>query len=266
MYTCTLVKYDNRKMFKYPKQPYLYNDKIACNSYVHIGASMKLLPIEVRMCIAEYSDYVWFLLWLVDPLVSYYTTKKRHRYVDLFTYTKLMRKKVGFFLFDKLHRENDQPAIEKETGDKEWYKNGKLHRGNDKSAADANGNKYWYINGELHRDNDKPALEYANGNKYWYKNGELHRDNDLPAREYVDGEKWWYKEGKLHRDNDLPAIEFGNGEKRWFQNGKLHRDNDLPAIERVDGTKEWYIHGDNYVLHHDNDKPAIEYVNGEKML
>jgi len=32
------------------------------------------------------------------------------------------------------------------------------------------GNKYWYKNGKLHRESG-PAIEYSNGIKYWYLNG-----------------------------------------------------------------------------------------------
>jgi hypothetical protein len=49
---------------------------------------------------------------------------------------------------NKLHRENDQPAIV-------WE----------------NGTKQWYVNGQLHRENDKPAVIYADGTQYWWVNG-----------------------------------------------------------------------------------------------
>ena len=80
------------------------------------------------------------------------------------------------------------------------------------------GNKFWFKNGKLHRNNDLPAVEYANGGKCWYKNDKCHRDGDLPAVEYADGGKCWHKNGFYHRDNNLPAIEYSNGIKSWYKN------------------------------------------------
>jgi hypothetical protein len=78
-------------------------------------------------------------------------------------------------LFDKIHREEDLPAVEYINGDKHWFNNGKLHR-----------------------TNDKPAIECISGNKYWLKNGKLHRDKDLPAIVEKNGARRWYKDGKKY--------------------------------------------------------------------
>jgi antitoxin component YwqK of YwqJK toxin-antitoxin module len=44
----------------------------------------------------------------------------------------------------------------------EWYKNDKLHRDNDMPAMIIhNGTQEWYQNGQLHRDNDLPAVIYS---------------------------------------------------------------------------------------------------------
>ena len=77
-------------------------------------------------------------------------------------------------------------------GSKEWYLNGKLHRDNDQPAIEnANGSKEWRLNGELHRENDLPAIEFSNRTKQWYLNGRLHRENG-PACEYSNGTRKWY--------------------------------------------------------------------------
>ena len=61
-------------------------------------------------------------------------------------------------------------------GDKLWYKNNKLHREDDKPAVEnANGDKTWYKNGKLHRE-DGPAIEYPDGDKYWYLDGKLYTE------------------------------------------------------------------------------------------
>jgi len=34
-----------------------------------------------------------------------------------------------------------------------------------------NGTEHWYKDGGLHRDDDKPAVIYPDGTKFWFKNG-----------------------------------------------------------------------------------------------
>jgi hypothetical protein len=82
--------------------------------------------------------------------------------------------RTEYCIDDKLHRDNDKPAIENESGTKEWYQNGKLHR-----------------------DNDKPAVEYADGTRSWWKNGKRYRDDHKPLIEWSDGSEWWYHNGKF---------------------------------------------------------------------
>lgn len=110
-----------------------------------------------------------------------------------------------------------------------YYKNDKIHRDNDLPAVEyASGEKHWYKNGQKHRDNDLPAVEYAERTKcwkWWYKDGQRHRDNDLPAAEFPDGTKEWYRNGQLHREGDKPAIIECAGRKFWYKNGKLIKDN-----------------------------------------
>ena len=60
--------------------------------------------------------------------------------------------------------------------------NSVIHSSNDQPAViRASGKKEWYQNGQVHRDNDLPAIIESNGSKGWYKEGKLHRDNDQPA-------------------------------------------------------------------------------------
>ena len=101
------------------------------------------------------------------------------------------------------------------------------------------GDKWWRQNDKLHRL-DGPAFENSNGNKTWYQNGKLHRE-DGPAVELANGDKEWYQNDELHR-LDGPAVERSNGNKYWHQNDKLHR-LDGPAVEDADGYKAWYIDG-----------------------
>ncbi len=82
---------------------------------------------------------------------------------------------TGYYIFENLHRENDQPAVEWSNGTKYWYKNGIKHRLNGPAIEWSNGSKYWYKNGKLHRENDQPVIECSDGTKIWYQNGGLCR-------------------------------------------------------------------------------------------
>ena len=43
------------------------------------------------------------------------------------------------------------------------------------------GKKEWYLNGKLHRE-DGPAIEFADGNKYWYLNGTRYTEDKWRAK------------------------------------------------------------------------------------
>ena len=58
-------------------------------------------------------------------------------------------------------------------GKEYWYNaNGKCHRGNDQPAIiRADGTKEWRLHGSWHRGNDQPAIIHADGTKEWWVNG-----------------------------------------------------------------------------------------------
>lgn len=60
---------------------------------------------------------------------------------------------------------------ERQNGDKEWLKDGKLHRDDGPAVECVDGYKAWYKNGLRHRD-DGPATEDQYGNKEWFVNGQ----------------------------------------------------------------------------------------------
>jgi len=63
------------------------------------------------------------------------------------------------------------------------------------------GTKEWYYKGELHRE-DGAAWEYRNGTKVWYINGKQHRE-DGPAWEYKSGTKeWWLDNKRYYKEKD----------------------------------------------------------------
>lgn len=121
-----------------------------------------------------------------------------------FTGKLTKRKNTYSFYNGKLHSVNDEPAVIKSNGDKEWRKNNFLHRDNDLPAIiKKNGDQYWYQNGEIHRDNDQPAIVKKNGCRYWYKNGLKHRSDGLPAVVLSDGTEEWWLADECVKDNDF---------------------------------------------------------------
>jgi hypothetical protein len=110
----------------------------------------------------------------------------------------------------------------------------------------------WYKEGKLHRGNNLPAMISCKF-QTWYKFGQRHRDNDLPAVIYKNGDKEWWVEGLRHRNYDRPAI-ITKLSKTWFSNGACHRNFGLPAhIE--DGSLRWIEES----MTHRIKKPALIY-------
>lgn len=129
-----------------------------------------------------------------------------------------------------------------ENGDIIYYKNNKIHRDDDLPAIiQKDGSLQWWINGYPHRENN-PAEIRIDGTKYWYNHGQKHRIGG-PAVERSDGTKVWRQYNELHR-LDGPAYE-SLDYKSWYKKGKQHR-LDGPAVEHVDGKKEWWIEGKEY--------------------
>jgi hypothetical protein len=153
-------------------------------------------------------------------------------------------------------------------GDLKWYKDGKLHRDDDKPAwILPSGAKKWYKDGKLHRDGDEPAEVWLHGSRVWYKNGKRHRGGDRPAVIEADGSEEWWRNGKRHRDGDEPAViclsamarwwrestqrDFQRSlvgrlsVREWWKDGEQHRDNDMPTVVWSNGTEEWWEEGES---------------------
>ena len=135
-----------------------------------------------------------------------------------------------------LHRDYDLPAVI------EYLMNGDIYK------------MIWYKEGVMHRDNDKPAEICLFKNEstivMWYKDGKLHRDNDKPANiSYYSNRKpvgeAWFQNGKQHREGDKPAdIRYTiNGmitTQTWYHYGNVHRAGDKPA-------DMWYFNDTNKI-------------------
>jgi hypothetical protein len=182
---------------------------------------------------------------------------------DLASSSSLEKKDINIKLEDGcvVHRDDDLPAVI------EYLTNGIIYK------------MIWYKEGRIHRDNDKYAMVHLFNDvatmETWYKEGMTHRDNDLPAEITYYGNKnilsqTWYQNGKRHREGDNPAnIVFNlNGiinAQEWRINDLYHRENDKPAhILYYISTgniwfEKWYHYGKT---HRAGDKPScIVYYN-----
>jgi hypothetical protein len=112
-------------------------------------------------------------------------------------------------------------------GSRRWYHDDKLHRNNNLPAVEfGDGSKTWYQNGLIHRGGDLPAQELISGCKMWYRNGLKHRDGDQPAEEHPTGGKLWYQDGLVHRAGIMPAVICSNGRLYYYKYDRcysLHR-------------------------------------------
>ena len=78
-----------------------------------------------------------------------------------------------------------------------WYKDDKLHRDDDLPAMIwDDGSQFWYRNGEFHRENG-PADMYANGDIVWWLNGE-----------YYDFDEWCLKLDKSPKEKAMLMLTY----------------------------------------------------------
>ena len=97
---------------------------------------------------------------------------------------------------NKLHRnEKDGPAIIREDGEVEYWKNGRKHRINGPAVITPYKIEWWQ-NGQRHRK-DGPAIIYSNGMKEWWRYGQRHRI-DGPAMIWPLGEVAWFLENAAY--------------------------------------------------------------------
>lgn len=85
-------------------------------------------------------------------------------------------------------------------GTQQWIFRDRLHRDDDLPAViHANGVQMWFQHGKPHRDADRPACTDWNGTQNWWRNGKRHRDSNLPAVVSLFGYREWWNDGKKIR-------------------------------------------------------------------
>jgi antitoxin component YwqK of YwqJK toxin-antitoxin module len=109
-------------------------------------------------------------------------------------YYILGEKVQSIFLTNGQLNNLQEPSVAYMNGSKGYFSNGKLFK-----IMKINGDIEYYKDGKLHRDDDKPAIvqNSQHGTRAWYQNGLLHRHNG-PARTFCDTEEFYFK-GKQYQ-------------------------------------------------------------------
>jgi len=105
----------------------------------------KTLIVDILICLDYFNDSDILTLFTHTQLYKnlWYNKIIVHSIKDYGSY---------WYIYGRLHREYDQPALI-------WF--------NNYSA--------WYFNGKLCREYDNPAIEWNNGDKQWWIDGRLYR-------------------------------------------------------------------------------------------
>ncbi len=94
------------------------------------------LPLDVKFVIASFDINLWIkMAYIDDEFKQFSYTIGRKIFIDLFTVMEETTRNKSWKIFDKLHREDDKPAVIYSNGQHEWRINNKRHRENDQPAV-----------------------------------------------------------------------------------------------------------------------------------
>jgi hypothetical protein len=73
-------------------------------------------------------------------------------------------------------------------GAEAWYKDNKLHRENDLPAViHSSGTKVWYKEGQRHRENNLPAVVYFDGyEEYWLNDKQISKEEVMKKKYSIE--------------------------------------------------------------------------------
>lgn len=130
----------------------------------------------------------------------------------MITYAEKKRTRYWLITSELMTQYKDGSHSEKDSdGTLRWIQNDKLHRDDDKPAIITKaGTLEWWKNDLRHRDGDLPAYIQWDGSLEWWQNGDWHRICG-PARIWTDGEIDWWINGK----NITPEVRKWLNKKRW---------------------------------------------------
>ena len=87
------------------------------------------LPLDIKYKIASFDMDTWIRLSYIDDEFKQFSYGiGRKLFIDLFTIIHSGMNHKFYKIFNKIHREDDQPAILFTSGTQYWYKNNKLSR------------------------------------------------------------------------------------------------------------------------------------------
>jgi hypothetical protein len=156
--------------------------------------------------INQYGDQIWLTL-----KHKYDNDKYRNFIPSMYDFM------IGVEKMYDVHRMNDQPAIIRGNGDREWYNCGRLyHQDGGPTIIRANGDKEWRISTSKHSHNPRHEFE---------RKSVIHREfnESKPAIIKVNGDKYWYIKGRIARKDDKPPIILHNGIEIWYSDKNIKK-------------------------------------------
>lgn len=95
-----------------------------------------------------------------------------------------------------------------------------LHSFNDNHAVFYYNMRIWYRNGKIHRGNDKPAIIHPDGTQEWWQYDNNYRDGDKCIVLGRNGTQYW---SMVDRGDGKPVTIYPDGTYLYFRTGKLMR-------------------------------------------
>jgi hypothetical protein len=151
------------------------------------------MSFDIKLYIASFDTEAWYKLYRIDDEFKKYacSTVGINRYINLFTEIIYKNNAYNYYIFCKLQRPDDLPAIIRDDGAMMWYKNNKLHRINNPAVIYESGRQEWYYDGVLHREGDYPAIIVPNDIMMYYKYGVIHRDENPAVIKIGFHDEFW---------------------------------------------------------------------------
>lgn len=182
---------------------------------------INIFPFDVIKTIAAVSPDTWSKIANIDSTFAGYALSNvgRKDYEKQFTRIIVNDNCITYYLNKStetesvyyIHNKYGPAVIYNDSVNDEqgptvfYYIHNKIHRNNDLPAIEySNGTKVHYFNGIIHRDYDQPAITCANGTLIYYNYGNIHRDAITDSCNNII---------------DRPAIIKSNGSLEYYHDG-----------------------------------------------
>ena len=206
------------------------------------------LPNDIKQLIVSYDQKLWIMFAIYNDSFMKHTARNRKIFVNLFTLHTNDSRTQEWRLFNKLHRENDLPAIINNTGCYWWW-----CQLNIDTICNAT---IWYKAGVIHRSTKDPVTKLtlpaiiSDEMSIWMLNGKYYREREYPTQVTPTEQIWMTHKHKIHRKHGPAKIITYKNEiihEYWFRNVLHNYDTKSPAkiwyVNDVVTKQEWYHYG-----------------------